>query len=203
MSEKKDEIVYTYNSNVYLNITNACPCNCEFCIRRTSDAVGESESLWLSHKPTFEDVKNAIDSFDFTGYGEAVFCGYGEPTAALDVLLKTAQYLRSKNIKTRLNTNGLGSLINKRSIEKELCENIDFISISMNAPTAEKYCEIVHPVFGIESFDGMLSFAQECKKHTDNLAFSVVDTIPSEDIEVCRKIADDMGIHLRVREYNP
>ena len=37
MSEKKDEILYTYKSNVYLNITNACPCNCEFCIRRTTD----------------------------------------------------------------------------------------------------------------------------------------------------------------------
>ena len=85
MSEKKDEILYTYKSNVYLNITNACPCNCEFCIRRTTSTVGESSSLWLSHTPSFEDVKAAIDSFDFTDYNEAVFCGYGEPTASFEI----------------------------------------------------------------------------------------------------------------------
>ena len=203
MSEKKDEILYTYNSNVYLNITNACPCHCDFCIRNTSDSVGESDNLWLSHNPSFEDVRSAIDDFDFTDYKEVVFCGYGEPTSSLDVLLKTAQYLRSKGIKTRLNTNGLGSLIHKRSIAKELCENLDFISISLNASTAEKYEEIVHPVFGIKSFDAMLDFARECKQYTDNIMFSVVDVIGSDEVERCQKIADEIGIKLRVRVYTP
>lgn len=203
MSEKKDQIVYTYNSNVYLNITNACPCNCEFCIRRTSDGVGESDSLWLSHNPPFEEVKAAIDAFDFTNYNEAVFCGYGEPTSSFDVLIKTAQYLRDKGIKTRINTNGLGCLIHKRDIVKELCENIDFISISLNAPTAEKYYNIVHPVFGEKSFDAMLDFARECKKYTENVAFSVVDVISKEDIEASQKLADEVGINLRVRVYTP
>ncbi len=203
MSEKKDEILYTYNSNVYLNITNACPCNCEFCIRRTSDSVGESGSLWLSHNPSFEDVKKAIDNFDFSGYSEAVFCGYGEPTSSFEVLIKTAKYLREKGIKTRLNTNGLGCLINKRDITKELCENVDFISISLNASNAEKYEAIVHPVFGIISFDAMLDFGRKCKEYTDNVAFSVVDIIGETEIEASQKIADDIGIKLRVREYTP
>lgn len=203
MNEKKDEILYTYNSNVYLNITNACPCHCTFCIRNTSDSVGESGSLWLSHNPSFEDVKAAIDAFDFTGYSEVVFCGYGEPTSSLEVLIKTAKYLRSKGLKTRLNTNGLGSLIHERSIAKELCENIDFISISLNAPTAEKYYEMVRPKFGIKSFDAMLEFAAECKKYTDNVMLSVVDVIGQEDIDACQKIADKIGIKLRVRVYTP
>lgn len=203
MSEKKDEILYTYNGNVYLNITNACPCNCEFCIRRTSDSVGESGSLWLSHNPPFEDVKNAIDAFDFTGYTEAVFCGYGEPTASLDVLLKTAQYLREKGIKTRLNTNGLGNLIHNRDITKELCGNIDFISISLNAPTAEEYNSIVHPSFGIKSFDAMLDFARDCRALSENIALSVVDVIGEEQIAACQKIADRLNIKLRVRVYTP
>lgn len=203
MSEKKDEILYTYNSNVYLNITNACPCHCKFCIRNTNDSVGESDNLWLSHNPEFEEVRAAIDAFDFSDYKEVVFCGYGEPTSSLEVLIKTARYLRSKGIKTRLNTNGLGSLIHKRSIAKELCDNIDFISISLNAPTAEKYEDIVKPVFGIKSFDAMLDFARECRKYTENLMFSVVDVISKEDIAECQKIADEIGIKLRVREYTP
>lgn len=203
MSEKKDEILYTYNSNVYLNITNACPCHCDFCIRNTSDSVGESSSLWLSHNPPFEDVKAAIDAFDFTGYSEAVFCGYGEPTSSFDVLIETAKYLRSKGLKTRINTNGLGSLINERDIAPELCENVDSISISLNAPTAEKYNNIVHPRFGIKSFDAMLDFAKECKKYTENVALSIVDVIPREEIDECQKLADSIGIKLRIRHYTP
>ena len=202
MSEKKDEILYTYKSNVYLNITNACPCNCEFCIRRTTDTVGESGSLWLPHNPPFEDVKAAIDAFDFTNYNEAVLCGYGEPTSALDVLIKTAQYLREKGIKTRLNTNGLGCLIHKRDIVKEICDNIDFISISLNAPNAEKYNAIVHPAFGIKSFDAMLDFGRQCKKYTDNVAFTVVDVIGEEEIEESQRVADSVGVPLRVRTYS-
>ncbi|MDE7389583.1 MAG: TIGR04100 family radical SAM protein [Lachnospiraceae bacterium] len=203
MSEKKDEILYTYNSNVYLNITNACPCKCEFCIRNTSDSVGESDNLWLSHNPSFEEVRAAIDEFDFTNYSEVVFCGYGEPTSSFDVLIKTAQYLREKGIKTRINTNGLGSLIHKRNIAKEICDNIDSISISLNAPTAEKYNAIVHPVFGLKSFDAMLDFAKECRSYTENVALSVVDVMSKEDIEACQKIADSINIKLRVRVYTP
>lgn len=28
------DIVYVYGGKVYLNITNRCPCNCTFCIRK-------------------------------------------------------------------------------------------------------------------------------------------------------------------------
>lgn len=203
MSEKKDSILYTYYNNVYLNITNACPCNCDFCIRRTTDSVGDSGSLWLSHNPSFEEVKAAIDEFDFTNYTEAVFCGYGEPTSSLDVLIKTAKYLREKGIKTRLNTNGLGCLIHKRDIVKDICDNIDYISISLNAPNAEKYNAIVHPVFGIKSFDAMLDFGKQCRKYTENVAFTVVDVIGEEEIAESKKVAESVGVKLRVREYTP
>lgn len=201
MNEQKDSILYTYYNNVYLNITNACPCSCEFCIRRTTDSVGSSGSLWLSHNPSFEDVKAAIDSFDFSGFSEAVFCGYGEPTSSFDVLIATAQYLRSKGIKTRLNTNGLGCLIHKRDIVKEICDNIDFISISLNASNAEKYNAIVHPSFGIGSFEAMLDFGRECRKYTENVMFTVVDIIGEEEINECRKVAESVGVPLRVRTY--
>lgn len=202
MSEKKDEILYTYKSNVYLNITNACPCSCEFCIRRTTDKVGESESLWLSHNPSSDEVKKAIDSFDFSGYDEAVFCGYGEPTMSFGVLIETAKYLRAKGLKTRLNTNGLGDLINKRDISKEICDNIDSVSISMNASSAEKYNAIVHPAFGIKSFGAMLDFGKACRRYTEDVAFTVVDVIGEDDIAECKRIAAEVGVPLRVRKYS-
>ena len=137
MSEN-EEIVYVYKNKVYLNITNRCPCACTFCIRSKKNAIGEASNLWLDHSPSFEEVKQALDNFNFDGYDEVIFCGYGEPTEAFDVLVKTARYLREKlHIKLRVNTNGLGSLINGRDISKELCDNVDAISISLNCSNKE------------------------------------------------------------------
>ena len=78
------DIVYCYNDEVYFNLTNKCPCNCTFCIRNNGDSVGEAKTLWFDKEPTMEEIYKTIDAFDFSGYKEAVFCGYGEPTMALD-----------------------------------------------------------------------------------------------------------------------
>lgn len=197
-----EEIIYTYNNNVYLNITNKCPCACTFCIRSKTKAIGEASNLWLDHNPSFDEVKKAIDGFNFSKCAEVVFCGYGEPTNSFDVLIKSAGYLRSLGLKTRVNTNGLGSLINGRDISKELCENIDAVSISLNCSNKKDYLNTVRPVFGIKSYDAMLDFAKKCRSYTQNVAFSVVDVIGADEVAKCQKIADDLKIPLRVRKYS-
>lgn len=202
MDNLKD-ILYTYKDNVYLNITNKCPCACTFCIRSQKNAIGSADNLWLEHNPDFDEVKNAIDNFDFTGYNEVIFCGYGEPTNAFDLLIKVAQYIRNKmNIKIRVNTNGLGSLINERDISEELCQNVDAVSISLNCSNEEEYNKVVRPKFGIKSYSAMLDFASRCKKYTDDVKLSVVDVIGEEEIAKCQKIADDLDIILRVRKFS-
>ena len=102
-------IIYTLEGGTYFNITNKCPCNCAFCIRSKGDAVGEAEKLWFDTEPTFEEIKNAIDDYDFSNVENVVYCGYGEPTNAYDNLINSAKYLKEKypSIKLRLNTNGL------------------------------------------------------------------------------------------------
>lgn len=201
--ENLKDILYTYKDNVYLNITNKCPCACTFCIRSQKNAIGSADNLWLEHNPVFEEVKNAIDNFDFTGYNEVIFCGYGEPTNAFDLLVRVAQYIRSKiNVKIRVNTNGLGSLINECDISQELCQNVDAVSISLNCSNEEEYNRVVRPKFGIKSYSAMLDFASKCKKYIDDVKFSVVDVIGEEEIAKCQKIADDLGIALRVRKFS-
>lgn len=201
--ENLKDILYTYKDNVYLNITNKCPCACTFCIRSQKNAIGSADNLWLEHNPDFDEVKNAIDNFDFTGYNEVIFCGYGEPTNAFDLLIKVAQYIRNKmNIKIRVNTNGLGSLINERDISQELCQNVDAVSISLNCSNEEEYNKVVRPKFGIKSYSAMLDFAKNCKKYTDDVMLSVVDVIGEEEIAKCQKIADDLDIKLRVRKFS-
>jgi radical SAM enzyme (TIGR04100 family) len=197
------DILYVYNDNIYANLTNKCPCRCSFCIRQSKDAIGNAETLWHKVDPTIDEIKKAVDDFDFTGYKELVFCGYGEPTNALDNLIETAKYVKEKHpdIKLRLNTNGLGNLINERSITKDLSRYIDSVSISLNTCSSEKYDEVCRPIFP-NAYEAMLEFAKEAKESFGHTQFSIVDTIPKEDIEECEKIAENMGIYLRIRKYS-
>ena len=48
---------YVLGDNLYINLTNKCTCNCEFCIRHTTDHVAESDSLWYKgDEPAKEDI---------------------------------------------------------------------------------------------------------------------------------------------------
>ena len=106
------KILYAYQGNVYVNLTNKCDCNCRFCVRTHHQGVGDAQSLWLEKEPSLEEVKAAIDVYDFAGKEELVYCGYGEPTCALDVLVESAKYAKATyGLKIRVNTNGLYTTI--------------------------------------------------------------------------------------------
>ncbi len=196
------DIIYLFEGTPYFNLTNKCPCRCTFCIRDRLKTMGDAEGMWHRTQPTFKEVKKAIDEFDFSQFETAVFCGYGEPTNELELLLKTAEYLKEKypDLKLRLNTNGLSNLINKRETAKEICENIDAVSISLNATNSEKYDEITRNIFKGEAFDAMLKFTADCVKHCDNVTMTVVDVIGKEEIEKSREICKKTGANFRVRE---
>lgn len=197
------DIVYTLEGGVYLNITNKCPCNCAFCIRSKGDAVGEAEKLWFDNEPTIDEIKKAIDDFDFTQVDSAVFCGYGEPTNAYSNLVDAVKYIRSINpdIKLRLNTNGLSDLINNKPTAKELSELFDCISVSLNEPTAEKYDKITRNIYNGKAFDAMLAFTKECVKYCKKVRMTVVDVISEEEIEQSRKVCESTGAHFVVRSF--
>ena len=196
------DIIYTYAGSAYMNITNKCPCSCVFCIRSNGDGLGSAESLWLKKDPTIDEIKAEIDSFDFAPYNEVVFCGYGEPTEALDNLIEAAHYLKEKHsLKIRLNSNGLADLVNGKPTAHLLEGIVDSISISLNAPDAESYQRVTRSKFGADAFPALLKFAEDCKKYIPSVKFTLVDVISEEEIERCKEIADKMGIPLRVREW--
>lgn len=195
-----NNIVYTYESGVYMNITNKCPCNCTFCVRSNGDGLGSADSLWLNKAPGFDEIKEEIDAFDFSSYSEIVFCGYGEPTEAFDNLIKSAKYLKEKyGLKIRLNTNGLSDLINGEGSAKKLSGIVDSISISLNAPNAEAYHRVCRSKYGEKAFPSVLKFAEDCKKYIPSVKFTVVDVLTAQEIEQCKEIAQKMEIPLRVR----
>ena len=201
--EKKMEILYKVHNNLYINLTNRCPYSCTFCLRQKMDKVGESDTLWLLREPTAEEVIEDFKKWDVDSFDEIVFCGFGEPTEAFDVLKKVAEFIKSKyNKPIRLNTNGVGNLINKRNIAPELKGLIDTVSISLNNPDSEEYAKLVRSKYGEKSFQEMINFAKECKKYVPNVVMSTVDTtISHEEEKKCKEICDEVGAVYRIRPW--
>ena len=197
------EILYKVHNNLYINLTNRCPYSCTFCLRQKMDKVGESDTLWLLREPTAEEVIEEFKKWDVDSFHEIVFCGFGEPTEAFDVLKKVAEFIKSKyNKPIRLNTNGVGSLINKRNIAPELKVLIDTVSISLNNPDPEEYAKLVRSKYGVKSFQEMIDFAKECKKYVPNVVMSTVDTtISHEEEKKCKEICDEVGAVYRIRPW--
>lgn len=195
------DILYTYKNGVYVNLTNRCSCSCTFCVRNQQESVNGEESMWHEREPSLREVKKAMDAFDFAGFDELIYCGYGEPTCALEVLVESAKYFRKKhNQKIRINTNGIGRLYHGYDILPELNEVADAYSVSLNAPEEKRYNELARPAFP-GAFQSMLSFAKDAKKAGKEVQFSVVTIISEEEIHRCQKLADELEIPLKVRRY--
>lgn len=197
------DIIYTLEGGTYFNITNQCPCNCAFCIRSKGEAVGSAKQLWFDEEPTFDEIKAAVDAYDFSDVSEAVFCGYGEPTCVLDKLVKTAKYVKQikPGIRLRLNTNGLSDLINGKPTAKIICDNIDIISVSLNETDSDKYDKITRNRYPGKAFDAMLRFTEDCVKQGNEVRMTVVDVISPEEIEKSRAICERIGARFIVRSY--
>ena len=199
------DVFYDYGGGLYVNMTNKCPCRCAFCIRDMVDSLGDADSLWLKREPSKEELIKMLKQQNLAAYDEIVFCGYGEPTERLDCLLAVCDSVKNDpllkgRLKTRLNTNGLSDFINDRPTAREFSGRLDAISISLNAPTAEKYNELCRPKFRIQSFDEILRFTQEVKQYVPDVTMSVVSgSISSQDVEECRKTAAKLGVKFRVR----
>lgn len=192
-----DTIVYELDGNLYINLTNRCSNDCTFCVRNEGSTY-YGYNLWLSKEPTTEEVLASIED---KNYREAVFCGYGEPTFRVKEIVEIGKELKRRGYIVRLNTNGQGNLINGRDITIELAEGVDEVNVSMNAPTSSEYFDLCRPVFGEDSFDAMIGFAKKCRERGLLTNFSIVDCIGEGKIEACKKLADDAGVRLRIREY--
>lgn len=200
--KKRMTILYDVGGKLYINLTNKCPCNCTFCIRHNGDGAYGSDSLWLEHEPSLNEVKEAFSKVDMSKYKEVVFCGYGEPMERVNEVIAVGEFVKANygDVTVRLNTNGLGDKIHGVPTAKLLQGAVDIVSISLNSYCKEKYNEVTRPKWD-DAFDAMLAFAADCKAYLPQVVFTVVDVIPPEDISRAKALAMSIGIPLRVREY--
>ena len=130
-------ILYEVHNNLYVNMTNRCPCACTFCLRQDRDEMNRSGSLWLER----------------------------EPAERMEDLLRVAAYAKEHfHIAVRVNTNGLSDLIYDKDTAPMFEGLVDTVSISLNTPDSEKYLKLTRNRFGIQSHAALLRFAGNVSK---------------------------------------
>ena len=196
-SIQQGEITYKIRDSLYLNITNRCTNKCSFCVRFHSDYV-KGHNLRLSAEPTEEEIKTAIGGP--VQYKEIVFCGYGEPFLRFEIVKNIARWIKERGGRVRINTNGHGNLINRRNILPELKGFVDVISVSLDASDEKTYEMICAPDFK-NAFHEVVAFIKEAKQYIPDVQATVVE-MEGVDVEKCRKIADELGVKLRIRKLD-
>ena len=118
-----------FHGNMSLVIfMSKCPLACRYC--------HNVELLEDNTQKTFEEIKAEIDnSADFI---DAVVISGGEPLMQLDALIELFTYIKSIDLKTKLDTSGIYPEKIERLLELEL---LDFVSLDIKAPF-EKYRKV-------------------------------------------------------------
>lgn len=203
MKKQKDVILYRYKgkAGLYINLTNRCTNQCQFCIRYLP--LNNEASLWLKKEPTAKEIIKKLQNHLKSGeFSEVVFCGFGEPLVEVEKVREICQYLKENYplIKIRVNTNGLANLCHQRNVVSELRGLVDSISISLNAHSSKIYNELCRPIFGEKAFRAILEFIKECRKVIPDVRTTVVRW-PTVDIEKCEEISKKLKVKFFVREF--
>ncbi|HJW65175.1 MAG TPA: TatD family nuclease-associated radical SAM protein [Candidatus Bathyarchaeia archaeon] len=201
----KPRTVYWLDDKLYLNITNKCSNKCIFCFRNFKRGVGDF-TLKLSEEPSFEQIAFELDeAMKRKRWKEMVFCGFGEPTERLDLLLMLARCIKwryDEQVAIRVNTNGHGYALNAgRDVIGELkAAGIDKVSVSLNAGDEETYNEVCKPAYA-GAYKAVLEFIKKAKASLDVEVTAV--TTPEVDLHKVENLAKQMGVKFRLRQYVP
>jgi TatD DNase family protein len=197
-SKPNTSFTYQIGKNLYINVTNRCNADCVFCDRKGEAVVsGYNLKMSKSEEPAAEIYIKEIG--DPKNYNEIVFCGFGEPTIRWGVVKQIAEYVKQNGGRTRLDTDGHGSFINKRDITPELSGLIDIVSISINAADPQKYSELmkVEP----QMFNEVITFAKASKKYVEKVVMTAVLLDDLEITKVRNLVEQEIGAEFRGREY--
>ena len=192
-------ISYQIDDRLYLNITDRCTLECAFCPKHNGSQQVHDYDLSLDHRPTQDEIIAAIGKP--SEYAEIVFCGFGEPTLRLKVLLHTARFIKSAGGRVRVNTDGLANLVHKRNVLPELGDCVDSLSISMNAQDEAVYRRHCLPALP-GSFAAMLEFLRLAPHYIGQVTATAIDGLDGVDIPACEALARECGADFRRRELD-
>ncbi|GAB4249130.1 MAG: TatD family nuclease-associated radical SAM protein [Thermoleophilia bacterium] len=193
--------VYWGGRNLYVNLTSRCSSACVFCLREwTWNVYGYDLRLAPAQEPTAEDVITALEYAFLDGMpDEVVFTGLGEPTLRLDEILALLDWLRTRRLRTRLDTNGQAGLLHPgRDVAGELAAaGLGAASVSLNASDPVTYDRVCRPLFA-HAFRAVTRFIRAAVQAGIEVTATVV-AVPQVDVEAARALAAELGAAFRVR----
>jgi len=189
-------LAYVIGDNLYLNVTDRCTLACAFCPKHNHGSKVRGFDLTLPVRPDIDDVIAAIG--DPAAYREIVFCGFGEPTLRLKPVLAISDHVKRCGGRVRINTDGLGNLVNKRNILPELEHRVDALSVSLNAQNEAIYNQHCRPALA-GSWQAMLDFLEQAPRYIDQITATAIDGLEGVDINACRRLAEQRGAEFRRR----
>jgi TatD family-associated radical SAM protein len=190
------QISYTIGDRLYLNITDRCTLACTFCPKTQGVKRVHDYDLTLDHRPEVAEIIDAID--DPAHYRQIVFCGFGEPTLRLKVLLQVAEHIKQHGGSVRVNTDGLANLVHKRNVLPEMAPWVDALSVSMNAHNSEVYDRHCAPALK-GSFPAMLDFLRLAPGYIPDTTATAIEGLEGVDIAACEALARECGVGFRKR----
>ena len=195
---KPAALAYRIGDAVYLNVTSRCSLRCGFCPK--FHGLWTVEGTRMRLPATGEPQPSALIAAA-RALGpcvEYVFCGLGEPTTRLAVVLSVASVLKGWGVPVRLNTDGLANLVHGYDVVPEFRGLIDHVSISLNAADELVYKRLCRPKIP-GSYAAMLSFARRCLGIVPKVTLTAIDGLEGVDIGACAGIARGMGAEFRAR----
>jgi cyclic pyranopterin phosphate synthase len=201
--DEKPRTVYWLDDKLYLNITNKCSNKCIFCFRNFKRGVA-GFTLKLGGEPSLGQITMELnEALKRKRWKEVVFCGFGEPTERLDLLLILTRFIKRRHVEPvaiRVNTNGQGYMLNSgRDVVGELkAAGVDKVNVSLNAGDEETYNEICKPSFA-GSFQDVLGFIEKARTKLDVEVTAV--TTPEADLHKVEDLAKQLGVKFRLRQY--
>ena len=198
-ADHQDSVIYKIRNSLYVNLTDRCTLACQFCPKHNGSTEVQGHELYLSQRPEVSSIIQQIQ--DPSQYDEIVFCGYGEPTLRLKALLEIAHWVKEHKGKTRINTDGLGSLFHKRDIVPELAECIDSLSISLNAQNETIYQHHCLPALP-GSYEAVQAFIKRAAALIPDVQVSAINGLEGVDVIQCREITESLGAEFKQRELD-
>lgn len=190
---------YPIGDRLYLNITDRCTLQCAFCPKYNGSHRVHDYDLTLDRRPETAEILAAIDNP--AAYREVVFCGFGEPTLRLKVLLQVAGEVRRRGGRVRVNTDGLANRVHKRNVLPELAQCVDALSVSLNAQDASLYQRHCRPRLP-DSYAAVIDFLRLAPRYIGDVTATAIEGLEGVDIAACEELAKHLGVAFRARQLD-
>ncbi len=197
-----------------LNITNACPNACTFCIRDRDKGWGVS-NLYMREDPSVQEILDAFDREQKKIVASGIrldkvkICGYGEPILRFNDLFPIAEHIKERDPKSNIQVTTTGwpyfrFISEDVSRLKDLkIAGMDSVYLSLSTLDLETYRKLVRPgvnEYDVNAFDDSLRFGIAARDAGLEVTLGFINLAGIREEEV-RAFAERLGVNYKLREF--